>query len=129
MLSFKERLKILIDALGLTAARFSELHGVSQVSMSKMLNGDTKPSLDTLEKICLANPKISADFLLRGEGQPLVGEKLKEVPDSNETLRLIFEIQNHVNGFLLEKVKEASMTQEERDMLRRKAINQEIANF
>lgn len=127
MLSFRERLKELIDTLGLTAARFSELHGVSQVSMSKMLSGDTKPSLDTIEKICLANPKISAEFLIRGVGFPLIDEKLKEPADTNETLRTIFEIQAHINSFLVDKTKEVTLTPEQKERQKRKAMEEDFS--
>ena len=71
MIHFAERLKSTFDALNTTAHKFSGSHGFNRSSMFGMLNGKTRPNLDMLERLCLAEPRISAEYLLRGEGEPL----------------------------------------------------------
>ena len=51
MKNFVEKLKIIIDNEGLTASKFSEKIGVQRSSVSHILSGRNKPSLDFILKI------------------------------------------------------------------------------
>lgn len=64
----KQRLQILMDKEGLSPVRFAEIVGVQRSSVSHILSGRNNPSLDFLQKILLAFPEVSSDWLISGKG-------------------------------------------------------------
>lgn len=103
MIPFNERLLALLNALNVKSGEFAKRHKISRVSMGNFLSGQTKPSLETLERICSADPRISTDYLLRGTGSPLHENKPVENAD---TVKLLFDFQKYMNEFVIDKVKE-----------------------
>lgn len=63
-----ERLQELLTRERLTAIRFSELVDVQRSSVSHVLSGRNKPSLDFMAKILSAFPHVSPDWLILGQG-------------------------------------------------------------
>lgn len=64
----KERILQIIQDMELTAAGFaSEIH-VQASSISHIISGRNKPSLDLLQKILSRYPRISSDWLMLGKG-------------------------------------------------------------
>lgn len=63
------RIKEIINSKGVTTARFAEIIGVKQSTLSHTLNGRNKPSLDILMSISAAFPEISLDWLTKSKGQ------------------------------------------------------------
>lgn len=76
MMPFDERAREVFIALGTTPSRFAKEHpGFNHVSLFNLINPDRRPSLGMLERICVAEPRISAEYLIRGEGSPLRTER------------------------------------------------------
>ena len=68
-----ERIGIIISEFGYKSKRaFAEKIGVAQTSLNDVLNG-AEPKFSTLYKILRAEPLISAEWLLRGEGEMIKG--------------------------------------------------------
>lgn len=64
----KTRLQQLINKEGINPARFAEIVGVQRSSVSHILSGRNNPSLDFIQKILIAFPKVSSDWLISGLG-------------------------------------------------------------
>lgn len=64
----KQRLQVLLEQEGLSPVRFAEIVGVQRSSVSHILSGRNNPSLDFIQKILEAFPKVSSDWLISGKG-------------------------------------------------------------
>jgi transcriptional regulator with XRE-family HTH domain len=64
----QERLKEILSQERLSPARFAELVGVQRSSVSHIISGRNKPSLDFLQKILTNFEHISPDWLISGKG-------------------------------------------------------------
>lgn len=69
-MSITERLKKIIDYLGLTPNAFAAKIGISQPRMRNYLNG-RDPDFETLNQICITFVKIDPRWLLIEEGDML----------------------------------------------------------
>lgn len=70
-----ERIKMIIEECGYKSRRsFSEKIGVAQTSLNDILRG-AEPKYSTLLKILLAEPLISAEWLLRGKGSMFLSDE------------------------------------------------------
>jgi len=65
----KNRIVQLINNEGLTSSKFADTIGVQRSSISHILSGRNKPSLDFIQKIMAAFPSINIDWLIAGEGE------------------------------------------------------------
>jgi transcriptional regulator with XRE-family HTH domain len=63
-----DRIKQLMEEMKLTSIAFAERIGIQQSTLSHILNGRNKASLDVIMKIQQQFPKISYYWLLNGEG-------------------------------------------------------------
>ncbi|MBN2237873.1 MAG: helix-turn-helix transcriptional regulator [Bacteroidales bacterium] len=64
-----KRIKTLISVKNLSPSQFADKLGVQRSSISHILSGRNKPSLDFVLKIVEIYPKISLDWLLKGQGE------------------------------------------------------------
>ncbi len=62
------RIKIVIDSQNLSPSRFADYIGVPRATISHILSGRNKASLEVVQKILEAFPRISADWLVLGKG-------------------------------------------------------------
>lgn len=76
----KEQLHKLMEAEGLSPARFADEIGVQRSSISHILSGRNKPSYDFLMKILERFKGINAEWLLTGKGNMI---KSLEMHDEN----------------------------------------------
>jgi transcriptional regulator with XRE-family HTH domain len=60
------RFKLLLEKLNVTPSEFADRIGVQRSSVSHVLSGRNKPSIDFLEKILMAFPEIDAGWLITG---------------------------------------------------------------
>ncbi|MBE7411363.1 MAG: helix-turn-helix domain-containing protein [Leptospiraceae bacterium] len=74
----KERLKNLINLLGITQKEFSERIGFSSNILTEILSGRTKTVSKKVIKSILATFPVREEWLLTGEGDPLKSESEKE---------------------------------------------------
>lgn len=81
------RIKAVFEALGTTANAFARTHGLNVPTIYGFVNGTRSPGFETLVTICYAEPKISAEFLLRGIGNPLRNEELATASTTVEHLK------------------------------------------
>ena len=79
MEDFIPRLENLMEYYGLTASSFADRIGVQRSSISHLLSGRNKPSLDFILKITDAFPEVDLYWLLNGKGH-LVKEQNSSTP-------------------------------------------------
>ncbi|MDR7212038.1 helix-turn-helix transcriptional regulator [Flavobacterium piscis] len=65
---FIKRLEIILDYYGLNASSFADKIGVQRSSMSHLLSGRNKPSLDFVMKILEVFPDVDLYWILNGKG-------------------------------------------------------------
>ncbi|MFV7236748.1 helix-turn-helix domain-containing protein [Flavobacterium sp. ZB4R12] len=65
---FIKRLEIILDYYGLNASSFADKIGVQRSSLSHLLSGRNKPSLDFILKILDIFPDIDLYWILNGKG-------------------------------------------------------------
>ncbi|MBF4467418.1 helix-turn-helix transcriptional regulator [Flavobacterium sp. LC2016-12] len=65
---FVKRLEIILDYYGLNASTFADKIGVQRSSMSHLLSGRNKPSLDFVMKILDVFPDVDLYWILNGKG-------------------------------------------------------------
>ncbi len=66
---FIKRLKKVIDFYGETASSFAEKIDVQRSSISHILSGRNKPSLDFIMKVLSSFPEVELYWLLNGKGE------------------------------------------------------------
>ena len=71
MQPFSQRIRVVFDALQTSPHRFANAYGLNRSSIFNTLSEERRPSFDLVERICAVEPRISAEYLLRGEGEPL----------------------------------------------------------
>lgn len=67
--NFIKRLQKVIDYYGESASSFAEKVGVQRSSISHILSGRNKPSLDFILKILSAYPEVDLYWLFNGKGE------------------------------------------------------------
>tara|TARA_Y100001935_G_C17056756_1_gene384713 strand:+ start:31 stop:450 length:420 start_codon:yes stop_codon:yes gene_type:complete len=82
----QERLAQLIQHLGISSAAFAEKIGIQRSSISHVISGRNKPSLEFMHKISLAYPDISLDWLITGKGNMLKSDDKKASLSSESSL-------------------------------------------
>lgn len=119
---FIKRLEIILDYYSLNASSFADKIGVQRSSLSHLLSGRNKPSLDFILKILEVFPEVDLYWILNGKGtfpknstavekrENEVEEVLKQnipTPLKEEKIseNLFSEIQNPINRNSLETKK------------------------
>lgn len=75
---FIKRLEILLDYYSLSASVFADKIGVQRSSLSHLLSGRNKPSLDFILKIIEGFPDVDLYWILNGKGSfPKSDESIK----------------------------------------------------
>jgi transcriptional regulator with XRE-family HTH domain len=65
---FIKRLEIILDYYGINASAFADNIGVQRSSLSHLLSGRNKPSLDFVLKILDIYPEVDLYWILNGKG-------------------------------------------------------------
>ena len=82
---FALRLQKVIDFYNENASSFAEEIGVQRSSISHILSGRNKPSLDFVMKVLSAYPEVELYWLLNGRGQFPNNEKSQpEISNTNQ---------------------------------------------
>jgi len=94
-----ERFKLLLQQLGLSPSEFADRIGVQRSSISHIISGRNKPSIDFLEKIINIFPDTDLKWLISGtvtsseasgkNSEPVASKIIKtfiqdNIPESNE---------------------------------------------
>jgi len=88
---FTTQLRALMTQYDLSAARFSTKIGVQPSSISHLLSGRNKPSLDFVLKLLEAFPGLRLDWLMYGTGAAPFEQSTEETPPSPIPARDLFE--------------------------------------
>lgn len=64
--TINQRIKKIVDMSGKNVSAYAAEIGVSQPTLSACISGANAPRFDTLQKILIGNPMISAEWLMRG---------------------------------------------------------------
>ncbi len=86
--AFSKRLKQIMDYYGLSSAAFAETIGVNRSSISHLLSGRNKPSLDFVIKVVESFEEVELYWLLNGKGEfPKAGATtyIEEMPEIEQT--------------------------------------------
>lgn len=75
---FVKRLESIFDYYGLTASSFADKINVQRSSISHLLSGRNKPSLDFILKVMESFPEVELLWLLNGKGNFPKGENLHQ---------------------------------------------------
>lgn len=84
---FTDRLGKILDYYSLSASSFAEKIGVQRSSISHILSGRNKPSLEFIMKVLSSFPEVDLYWLLKGKGKfpsQISTEKIK--PDDSSAL-------------------------------------------
>ena len=83
MESINNRIQKLLTEKGISASEFSNKINVQRSSISHIINGRNKPSLEIVTKICKVYPDVKLDWLIFGKNY----ESNSPTPDSKNTQR------------------------------------------
>jgi len=113
---FVKRLEIILEYYALNASSFADKIGVQRSSMSHLLSGRNKPSLDFVMKITEVFPEVDLYWILNGTGSfPKNNEEILETTktpapiSSNENLTP-GDLFSEINYEAVKEVKIASET-------------------
>lgn len=85
---FIKRLEIILDYYGLSASSFADKIGVQRSSLSHLLSGRNKPSLDLILKVVQNFPEVDLYWILNGKGAfpKLESKIISDLPSSSQNL-------------------------------------------
>jgi len=84
-----ERLKNWMESEGLKPSALADAIGVNRATISHILSGRNKPSIDFLEKLLSAYPNINANWLISGIGYMQNDIKKKEVVSTKKIGKVV----------------------------------------
>ena len=101
---FIKRLEKIINYYGLSASSFSEKIGVQRSSISHILSGRNKPSLDFILKVLYSFPEINLYWLLNGKGNFLKEENDIENKSSPQKPVQIRTSRENSSGITIQRI-------------------------
>jgi transcriptional regulator with XRE-family HTH domain len=102
-----DRIKLIIESRNLTASKFADEVGVQASSISHILSGRNKPSLEFIQKVLNTYPDINYEWLISGKGT-----MHKEISQSTELKEAEEAPQEAVNDLFTSSV-EINVKEEE----------------
>ncbi|MGL5681714.1 MAG: XRE family transcriptional regulator [Marinifilaceae bacterium] len=70
--TINQRIGMIVEYSGLSLNKFASKIGITQPSLRDCVKGTSEPKFSTIEKIVIAEPIISIDWLITGEGNMLI---------------------------------------------------------
>ena len=95
---FAERLKIVIDYYGESGSSFAEKIGVQRSSISHILSGRNKPSLEFVLKVLSSFPEVELYWLLNGKGEFPSAKKTLDIKNEEPQTASNKKIEANVNA-------------------------------
>ena len=86
---FSKRLQKVIDFYGESASSFAEKIGVQRSSISHILSGRNKPSLDFVLKVLSTYPEVELYWLLNGKGSFPKNESISQIKKEKTNLNTL----------------------------------------
>lgn len=87
-MNLSDKIELLIKRKQMSSSQFADVLGIPRSSISHILSGRNKPSLDVVQKILTAFPEVSAEDLLFEDRTLIVAGTKLPTPTSQETLPL-----------------------------------------
>ena len=84
-----QRLKNWMESEGLKSSSLADTIGVNRATISHILSGRNKPSIDFLEKLLSAYPNINANWLISGIGYMHSDIKKNEVVSTKKIGKVV----------------------------------------
>lgn len=103
MLTINQRVQTVFERLQTNAHAFAETHSLVASSLYNIVKNNRKPNSETLERICKVEPRISAEYLLRGEGEPLRDQRMAA---NLSTVEQLLEFKEEINQSLDKRIQE-----------------------
>lgn len=98
----EERIRQVMDFLGLSQQDFAQKLGISPASLSNIFNGRSKPTNNHVQAIHRAFPKINTNWLMFGEGVMLddgvSGSQNPDMPNPSSSSNSGFPANSSVEG-------------------------------
>ena len=83
----RERIELLMKSYGLSPSQFAERTGIQRASVSHILSGRNKPSLEVMLKVYDAFPGVDMKWLMTGVGEePVRHVAANQAPIADDTL-------------------------------------------
>ncbi|WP_430468099.1 helix-turn-helix domain-containing protein [Winogradskyella ouciana] len=101
---FTVRLQKVMDFYDETASSFAEKIGVQRSSISHILSGRNKPSLDFVMKVLHSYPDVELYWLLNGKGNFPKTNTISETPNSNLQIQSEDSQEKPVSNSDIEKI-------------------------
>lgn len=111
-MELKDKILKIMTVERLSASVFADRIGVQRSSISHILSGRNKPSLEFLQKIIGTFPNYSTEWLFMGNGT-MHKDTEQEVPEVDSlTNQSLFEEKNSVNSVPAENIEQSRPTVE-----------------
>lgn len=105
--NFKEKLELILNQYQLTASSFAEKIGVQRSSMSHLLSGRNKPSLDFIIKITEHFPEVDLYWILKDEGA--FPKRALQIDESIEETSINTDLFSDSDNQVTEKILESDI--------------------
>ena len=86
IIKMNKRFKLWLDSEKLNANSLSKLVDLNRSSISHIVNGRNKPSIDMLEKILSIYPNLNLNWLITGFGTMHANESTREIKEINKVV-------------------------------------------
>lgn len=116
-----QRIKKFIDAQNLSSSAFANEIGVQRSSVSHVLSGRNKPSLDFVIKIKERYPEVNLDWLLSGKGGMISSKRIETEFKPIEKTEIIVEVEKPAQSsfeFNEKSVEEPKFSFEENQLMK-----------
>lgn len=101
--SINQRIREFINSLGVNDNQFAKSIGITQSVIASMFSRNTEPSSKVIVSILNAYANLSAEWLMRGEGDMLKSNETEKVNSISKKYDAEVEIDNE--GYLKIKIK------------------------
>ena len=83
------RLKYWMEMEALKSSELADIIGVNRATISHILSGRNKPSIDFLQKLLSSYPELNANWLISGVGYMKENQKQNEEKDSKSIGKVV----------------------------------------
>ena len=84
-----DRIKIWIESKGLKSSSFADKIGVNRATISHILSGRNKPSIDFLQKMIFSFPDLNLNWIVSGEGFMCISNEKNESLHSKKIKKIV----------------------------------------
>ncbi len=96
----RERIEKIIKNEDISSSKFADIIGIQRSSISHILSGRNKPSLDVIQRILRKYPNINSEWLILGIGNMYKGQNAEL--DSTPIQKSIFDEENSSDSKMAE---------------------------